>query len=252
MIVYLSGMENGANKNILLMDVLKKYRPSIMQSFYKEKECVLNNISDDIMIDSGAYSMLKDKRKSNIDIYKYADRYAEFIKRNNIRLYVELDLDSIIGYANVLKIRNDLQKKTGIQPIPVWHKRLGIDEYRRMCKEYGYVGIGGLAIKEIKRNEYSHLKTLIRIAHDYGAKVHGLGFTYTRIMPLYKFDSVDSSTWVYGKKFSCVAYFTGKYMTQLHRTRLTGKNLYMKNTYEVEAHDVYEWIKYQKYAKQYL
>lgn len=252
MIVYISGVSRTLVKDNRILSLIKKYRPSIMQSFYTEKKNILSEVSDDIMIDSGAFSMLADKNKSKINIYKYADEYAEFLKKNNVKLYMELDLDSIISYENVLKIRNDLQKKTGVKPIPVWHKRLGIEEFKKMCKNYPYVAIGGLVTKEIKKREFPHLRTLISMAHDYGVKIHGLGFTATKVMPLYKFDSVDSSSWLNGRRFSNTSIFTGKYVTFMHRRDFRGRNMYMKDLYDIEAHDMYEWIKYQSYAKEYL
>ena len=66
-----------------------------------------------------------------------------------------------------------------------------------MCKEYNYVAIGGMAAKEFSKEDKTMIPELCRIAHDYGCKIHGLGY-----MPLSMleagdsmFDSVDGTSW---------------------------------------------------------
>ena len=73
-----------------------------------------------------------------------------------------------------------------------------------MCKEYKYVAIGGIAAKEIKSSEYGFLCELCDIAHSYGCKVHGLGYSPLSVLNERKcpFDTIDSTTWI-NHRFGC-------------------------------------------------
>lgn len=81
---------------------------------------------------------------------EYLERYADFIVRNNVKKFFELDIDSIVGYEKVLQFRNKLEKLTNRPCIPVWHENRGKDEFIRMSQQYSYVSIGS---GDTKKNE---------------------------------------------------------------------------------------------------
>lgn len=124
---------------------------------------------------------------------------------------MELDIDKLVGYDKVKKIRKYLEEETGSQCIPVWHTNRGLDDFKRMCDEYKFVAIGGIR-QEIGRKRYSLLQHFIDEAHKRGAKVHGLGFTRVReiVANQCMFDTVDSTTWLNGVKFFTLQKFDGK------------------------------------------
>lgn len=128
----------------------------------------VKNYAFDFILDSGAFSMLNtNKSLDNFikDLDKYVNDYIEFINKNDIKNYIELDIDSLIGYDEVKKIRARLEKETNKKCIPVWHLSRGLDEWDKLTKEYNYVALGGLAIKEIKKRDYKKiLHPLLRIA----------------------------------------------------------------------------------------
>lgn len=195
------------------------------------------------MLDSGAFTFFTSGK--HVDWNDYVKRYAQFITKNGVNLFFELDIDALIRYKNVLYYRAMLEDMTGKPSIPVWHKSRGIDEYYKMCESYDYVAIGGIVTKEITQKEYKFFPHLIQEAHKRGAKVHGLGFTNLQGLTKYKFDSVDSTAWVSGNRFGSIYVFNGK--TMVKHDKQPGQRL--ASAKEVALHNFTEWVKFQKYAE---
>ncbi len=222
---------------------------NILQSFYycnDFTEKVIIPKCKRFLLDSGAFTFFSSG--SNVDWEDYIKRYAAFINRNKIELFFELDIDKIIGYEKVLYYRKMLERLTGKKCIPVWHKYRGLDEFKKICKEYDYVAIGGIVSKEITPKEYKYFPQLIKIAHENGAKIHGLGFTNLKGITQYHFDSVDSTSWVSGNRFGSVYKFNGKTMIKFDKK--DGQRL--ANSKEVAVHNFKEWVKFADYAEKYL
>ena len=93
------------------------------------------------LLDSGAFTFLSNA-KTKVDWERYIEEYAEYITNNNIKLFFELDIDSIVGLKQVEKYRERLEKLTNRQCIPVWHPSRGYDYFIKMCKDYPYVALG--------------------------------------------------------------------------------------------------------------
>ena len=151
----------------------------------------------------------------------------------------------VTGYDWVKSARKKLELRTGRKPIPVWHITRGIDDFKKMCEDYPYVAIGGLASNEYPRKKYPALKNLIRISHRSGAKIHGLGFTNTRLLNEYHFDSVDSTSWLNGGKFGEFQKFDGKRILSKHHP----VGMRCTDGARLIEHNFHEWIKYQKWAE---
>lgn len=156
----------------------------------------------EFLLDSGAFAFINKSKKtsgfSEESLEKYIDDYIEFINKYNIKKFFEMDIDCIVGYDKVKEIRKYIEEKTNKKVIPVWHRSRGMEEFHNMCKEYQYVAIGGIAVGEIKRSEYSLLCELCDIAHSYGCKIHGLGYSPLSVLNERKcpFDTIDSTTWI--------------------------------------------------------
>lgn len=157
--------------------------------------------ADMFLLDSGAFTFMNKSKKSkefNEEIfYDYLEDYIDFINKWDIKYFFELDLDCVIGYEKVKKVREYLEYRTNKKCIPVWHKDRGIEEFHKMCKEYKYVAIGGIASKEIKKSEHNILYELCDIAHSYGCKIHGLGYMSLEVLNnrTCPFDTVDGTSW---------------------------------------------------------
>ena len=180
----------------------------ILRSFYYMNDFVESIIPECKMflLDSGAFTFLNNS-KSDINWKEYVDKYADFINKNNIEYFFELDIDSIVGYEKVKEYRNYLEAKTGKKCIPVWHKSRGKEEFLRLCDEYKYIAIGGIVTKEIRPCDYKFLNYFIKEAHKRNCKIHGLGFTNIKNIFIYKFDTVDSTAWTTGNRFGSTIYF---------------------------------------------
>jgi hypothetical protein len=201
------------------------------------------------MLDSGAFVFMKNC-KGEVNFDDYLTKYIEFINKHDIKYFFELDVDSVVGYEEVKRLRERLETETGKKSIPVWHRSRGKEDFIQMCQEYDYVAIGGIATKEIKPSEYQFLKWFIDTAHYYGCKIHGLGFTNVKGLYIYDFDSVDSTTWVGGGKFGRLYRFDGMYLKEVDTgTRRRRSDL---NTQPINRHNYYEWIKFQKFADEFL
>lgn len=221
---------------------------ALLKSFYycdKSTERIIPKLGE-FMLDSGAFTLFTSGR--HVDWDEYIERYADFINRNCVRLFFELDVDVLIGHEKVRELRKTLERKTDRQCIPVWHKNRGKEEFLRLCDEYDYVGLGGIVPKEILPKEYRYFPWFIREAHRRDSKIHALGFTRLKELPRYHFDSVDSSTWTSGNQFGYVYRFTGSTLKKHMRPEGTR----LKDPKKVAVHNFNEWLRFQRYARKHL
>ena len=203
--IFLSAIEtNGDIPKILVYKGIKmKY--NLMSYYYIKSNMELAEFIRDnselIMIDSGAHSFQKGKK---VNWEEYTKQYAQFIKnfdRPNVVGYFEMDVDNIIGYNKVLELRKTLENVSD-KIIPVWHKSRGIDEFKKMCKDYSgkTIAITGFKNEDIKDSQYM---MFLKYAKKYNCKVHCLGMTRKKILDKVPFDYVDSSSWkqqaIYGR-----------------------------------------------------
>lgn len=157
--------------------------------------------ADEFLLDSGAFAFMNKPSKaesvSNEELKQYIKDYVAFINKWDIKNFFEMDIDCVLGYETVKKIRKYIEKHTGKKSIPVWHIARGVEEFHEMCKEYDYVAIGGIASKEIPKKDHRILKELCDVAHSYGCKIHGLGYLPLEILNNREcpFDTVDGTSW---------------------------------------------------------
>lgn len=238
--------ENAEDSRI---DYLKKWKPYILESFFYTDESTekLLPLFGDFLLDSGAFTFMMGS-SGIVDWEEYIERYADFITRNNIKKFFELDIDAVVGYEEVLRYRKKLETLTNRQCIPVWHKNRGVKEFLRMCDEYNYAAIGGVVTKEIPRDQYKFFQQMISEAHKRGCKLHGLGFTNLQWLPKCHFDSVDSTAWTAGNRFGFVYHFDGKTMQKIKCPR----GMRLTDSRKVALINYTEWVKFQQYAEKKL
>lgn len=227
-------------------DAILKHRPFILESFYYADATTekLLPYFGDFLLDSGAFTFMQNS-KTHVVWEDYIEKYADFINRNNIEKYFELDIDSVVGYNKVLEYRNKLEKLTNKPCIPVWHKSRGLSEFKKMCDGYKYVAIGGIVAKEIKSEQYKVFPMLIQEAHQRKTKIHGLGFTALDWLSKCHFDSVDSTAWTTGNRFGYIYQFNGRTMVKHDVPK--GKRL--ADSRKVAEINYLEWLKFQKWAE---
>lgn len=231
----------------------EKINPSeinVLESFFSMQswQCPLIPKFNDFLLDSGAFTFLKNKKI--IDYERYADEYADFIIKYQIKKYFELDLDAIIGINKTEKLRERIEQKTKIKSIPVWHKNRGKQYFIDMCKEYPYVALGGIALQEISKTNFELMfPWFINVAHINKAKIHGLGYTNLKGLTKYHFNSVDSTTWTMGSRYGQIMEFRNGTIIKHNSVKNGVKYRKIKNVQDATLHNFMEWVKYTKYME---
>ncbi len=209
---------------------LKDYEKSVIHKY------------KNFLFDSGAFTYMNNYKGGAVDWDDYVTRYGKLVKDQNIEYYLEMDIDVLVGLAEVERLRQLLETVAGRKCIPVWHRARGLAKWVEMCENYDYVAIGGLVTREIKKSEYGIFDHLLKIANANNCKVHALGFTNLKALTRYKFYSVDSTAWLSGNRFGFVYSFDGKTLQQHKRP---GHRTVNKVT---TIHNFDQWVKFSNYA----
>lgn len=222
--------------------------PYVLESFYYADEDTEKLIPyfNEFMLDSGCFTFMQDAG-TTVDWLEYTYQYADFINRNKVEHFVEMDLDYITGYEHVLQLRNILEAQTGKQCIPVWHPSRGLENFKEMCDEYKYVALGGIVGKKWRGME-QYMPWFIKEAHKRGTKIHGLGFTQFSRLKDFHFDSVDSTSWTSGNRFGHLWKFNGEVMVKQE----IPKGTRLVKPREAALQNFIEWTKFQRWADTHL
>jgi hypothetical protein len=211
---YIASLENNCNfiwNNIDSMDYCL-----ISFLYLKEgnMEKILQKVNKGILIDSGAFSFQHGKGKK-MSLEQYTDLYCDFVKKYTsnpkIEGFFEMDIDNVIGYEEVLKLRKKLDDVSD-KIIYVWHRNRSIEEFYKMCDERKgkKIAITGFNNGDIKDSQYN---LFINEAHRRGCSIHILGctrFNLIKDLNLGYNDSVDSSSWKQSAIFGYVDIPNGK------------------------------------------
>lgn len=227
-------------------DIVEKKPPIfLLESFYYVKDWQIPMIKSarDFLCDSGAFTFMQNAG-NKVNWNDYAKKYADFINKYDIKKYIELDLDYIIGCDKAYELRQYLEQRTGKKSIPVWHPIRGVDNFYQMCEDYDYVALGGIVGKRWQGLE-QYMPWFINEAHKRGAKIHGLGFTKTSKFNEIRFDSVDSTTWTMGGRMGNLCYFNGSGMRQYYPS-LHGQK--PKDINKINEYNYSQWLLFQKWA----
>ena len=247
--IYLAATDGGMTKT-QKKEVIKKYPPKyLLETFYKGEKscCVAMNIvgNENFLLDSGAFSYMNGKHITKEDMNKYIEKYIYFINQYDVKHFFEMDVDSIFGLETVEQWRKQIETQTGKKCIPVWHKQRGVEYWKNMCREYDYIAIGGLVLGATTQ-EYPLYKKLVEYATLRGIKVHGLGFTKTKLLREYPFYSVDSSTWVMGA-------VRGKQKHTFQNGMIVSKEIDTKgkkaDIRKLCTYNFSQWVLYQRYME---
>ncbi|MDI7818500.1 hypothetical protein QMM58_19270 [Clostridioides difficile] len=247
--IFLAATKSGMNKE-LKEKTIEKCKPLyILETFFnKEKACLeaMNIVgNENFLLDSGAFSFMNGTEISKEEMENYIDRYIKFIKDYNIKYFFEVDVDVIFGLEQVEKWTKKIESEVGRQCIPVWHKSRGVEYWKKLCATYKYIAVGGFAINDIKKQEYPLIQKMVEYAYQKGVKVHGLGFTKTKILKSFKFYSVDSSSWTIGASIGQQLYTFKN--GDIHIRRLEKEGNKKTDLKKLVAHSMCEWVKYQKF-----
>lgn len=236
--VFLAGGERWSNH---FTAARSKY---ILATFAYLKQKVFEKIvCEDFMLDSGAFTFLS-KSDIEMDWKKYVEKYAAFVRANNIKHFFELDIYKIIGVKQTEILRDRLEQTAGRAAMPVWHRILGLDYLHKLSESHKYIGFGGFALQDIKPAEYKFVPQLLKICSENNCRVHGLGFTNQDALKVCKFYSVDSLSWN-GERFGKIYHFRNNRLEHIRIPNRRAKK-------GVNAHNLLEWGKFQNYADKFL
>lgn len=253
--IFLSAVETSEGQKSAIHEACKSQQepplPWNLMSYYylrsdiKHAELVRDN-SRLVMIDSGAHSFQKGKK---VEWEKYTHEYAAFIRnfdRDNVVGYFEMDVDNILGYQEVLRLRRILERECGCSDkiIPVWHKNRGVDDFKEMCLSHAgrVVAITGFKNEDIRDEQYS---MFVKEAWSHGCKIHCLGMTRKAVLDKVPFDFTDSSSWaqhaIYGRvgDKKVTKQFSKKNMNDVFIASY-------KNAMKMQKH---YWLKWRKVCK---
>lgn len=160
----------------------------------------------EILLDSGGFSMMmahkKGKLKGAFDLDKYVEGYAAFIRkyRKYFTHFFELDIQSVVGEAEYARLRDKLISLVGEEPTLVWHIFDPIPKFAEYCEKVGPGGlfaIGGVAGAGLTncRDVARLMRELVWYARARDVHIHGLGIT-SKLARYIDFDSIDSFTYI--------------------------------------------------------
>lgn len=196
-----------------------------------------------VMIDSGAHSFQKGKK---VEWDSFTHAYAEFIRRfdrPNVVGYFEMDVDNLIGYENVLRLRKILEQESGHADkiIPVWHKNRGIEDFKDMCRTHQgrTVAITGFKNEDIRDEQYP---MFLKYAWKHGCKVHCLGMARKSVLDKVPFDYCDASSWAQRAIFGRVK--GAKVKREFSKTNRT--DVFMASYLDAMDTQLHYWQKWRK------
>lgn len=241
-----AGMEEAANGYGI---------PYVMGSFYYMSDAPTSGSGEDwkveyrhdprcrgAVFDSGAFTYIKQGGQGGadeVDWYDYAEKYAKWVRDNEIQRWVELDLDNVKGLEFTREIREYMEDIVGWDCIPVWHRSRGIQNFRKIAREYDLIAMGGFPWDEIAPSEYHLLPKFINEAHKRNAHIHGLGFQPgAEKLRRYPFDSTDSTNWIFDS-FGSWRKFDGRKLKRINHEKSVSKEMYV--------HNVREWAKFAEH-----
>ena len=232
------------------VDLYVKHQvPYILQTFYdmrKWDEARVKKLLSStkmFLLDSGAFTFMNSGKK--VDFDSYLTEYIAFINKYDIKYFFELDIEEIVGITKTQELTKRLERETGKQCIPVFHKIRGIEWWKQACKEYKYLAIGSTGFGNSKwtRERPDLLNKMIRYAHANGAIVHGLG--YTSLANLNNttvfFDTVDSTSVTSGARFATVYQFNNGKLKQYNAKGRVKKYI------ELTEYNIEQWKLMQQY-----
>jgi hypothetical protein len=183
-------------------------------------------------------------KAESVDMMAYARNYAEFLEDTGFDLFFELDVDAVRSLEEVHNIRNEIEQITGKPSIPVWHPSRGREQFIRLCEDYDYVALGGIASGEWNGVPDSVYHWFINQAHKHDTKIHGLGIGSPKITEEFNFDSVDSTSWL-GRRFGKIYTFEDGSIDD-HTTE-TGEKIADDKRQDVSKQNIEAWTQYARY-----
>lgn len=231
------------------IDLLKDAHILASFAYHNDKHEEYYPYCKSLLVDSGAFTLMvksiRNSGKIDFDIKSYCKKYAEFIKKNNIDNFIELDIEGAYGFETYKDCLHMLQDITGKDPIYVFHKWRGMEYYKELVKQKNYICLGDVDVTTRNKAQEKYFSWFVEEAHKNNCKVHGLAFTQIEKLKHIPFDSVDSSSWTAGARFASPSRFDGHSILKYNCKRNDDRQLAHNSI--VKTHDFLEWKKLSQY-----
>lgn len=224
-----------------------------LASYYNISDPDTLKLTPNVMLDSGAHSIHEGER---VDIIEFCKEYIQFVKDNweEIDHYVELDVEVEYGMEKTLECRRMMEEELPEPPLVVWHRERGVEGWKKMCKNYDYVGFSGFVTKGGDKEVPDRLiPWFLEYAREHDTKVHGFGLTQIDKLKRYDFYSADSTTYLNAMKFGEYHEFKrGNFrkITADDFPERFGKDFSSVDNYEKLRWNIRQWKKFHKHLKQ--
>lgn len=211
--LYLAGADSSGDH--LVLDGLKNL--SLLVSYWYVKNGKggdvikwANERRIPVFLDSGAFSAMTHGEKINVV------EYLEYCVENKNRFHVIANLDVIGDHVTTAR-NHDYMQSAGCDCITAFHVNSPFSELERLCSENDYIALGVAGMQK-RRNQimrwcaYCH-----NVAKKNKTKLHGFGLTSPIVMSSFPWFSVDSSTWLNGRRFGNLIVRIGNKFAQYGR-----------------------------------
>ena len=200
-----------------------------------------------IMVDSGAHT-LQYTNNSPQTYQAFFERYVNFIKqhKDDERItFIELDIDNVIGWDKLQQWRETLLSLRDDMMI-VWHKwsenLAKRDLWEEYVNQFKFISIPNKDMKNI------NVHKALDLAREKGIKVHGLAMTKPNLPYIYKFTSIDSSTWASGGRFGNMYMFRGNKLVTINTAKINTTKLQYN---DLDYFNALQWKKLSNYMEGY-
>lgn len=139
-------------------------------------------------IDSGAFTSYTTGKKITVD------QYADHLEANRGAWDYAFTLDVIGDHRASMRQTEDLISR-GYPVTPIFTFGTPLREFRAMCRDFGYIGAGGIVpLAKDRARVLKYLRTLTHVADEYGTAIHALGIAGRQTVIQSRVWSSDSST----------------------------------------------------------
>ena len=160
-----------------------------------------------VWVDSGAFTAYTTGK--HLDVNEYADH----LLNNDGGWDYAFTLD-VIGDPVATRANTEALAARGLDTIPVFHFGDGMPNWVSLCRDYGYLAIGGL-VPVLRRGAafvIPYVRTLTAVAEEHGCAVHALGCGGVNLIVQARVFSADSSTVSSSPLSSSLAFYDGRRM----------------------------------------
>ena len=92
---------------------------NILESYYmlRNNEAFMNLLMrcNSFLLDSGAFTFMQGTHQGDVDWDEYIEQYADLINRYDVKLFFELDIETIVGMAIVMRGTHMCKSMRGVK-----------------------------------------------------------------------------------------------------------------------------------------